>query len=285
MLIFTVIMVAMFGIVYVILARSFVGLAISNRGVAKVKYKEKAVKAGSVNRALFDKEMRRFLGSPTYMLNCGLGILVMPIVAIVLFVKGENIINVMNAIFGGVEGLVPMLACAAICMSVSMNDITAPSVSLEGKNLWLVQVFPVSGWQVLMAKLNVHLVLTLIPALILTASVLWIVKPGLAFLLLIPIVVVLFVLLMAEIGLVLNLKMPNLTWTDEVVPVKQSMGVMLTLFGGWILVMVLGGIYWLLKDIFSPLVYMICVACLLLAASMVMLSWLRGRGAKIFEAL
>lgn len=285
MLIFTVIMAVMFGIVYFVLARSFIKLATSNRGAAKVKYREKAVKASSVNGALFRKEMKRFLGSPTYMLNCGMGILIMPIVAVVILIKGETVVHVLNQIFGQIEGFVPMLACAAVCMSVSMNDITAPSVSLEGNNLWLVQVFPVSGWQVLMAKLNVHLVLTLIPALILTGSVLWILKPDVAFVLLIPIVVVLFVLFMAELGLVLNLKFPNLNWTDEVVPVKQSMGVMLALFGGWVLVIALGGIYWLLIETVSPLVYMLCVAFLLLIVSGALLGWLRNRGARIFEGL
>lgn len=196
MLIFTATVAIIFGVVYLVLARSFVKLATSNRGAAKTKYKEKAMKAGSINGALFRKEIRRFMGSPTYMLNCGLGILIMPIAAIALFIKGEEVVTVLNSLFGEAAGIVPMLMCAAICMSVSMNDITAPSVSLEGKSLWLVQVFPVSAWQVLMAKLNVHLVLTLVPALFLTISVLWTLKPAVVFVILIPVVVMLFTLFM-----------------------------------------------------------------------------------------
>ena len=43
--------------------------------------------------------------------------------------------------------------------------MAAPSVSLEGKNLWLLQSLPVKPWQALRAKLTVQLLLTGIPAL------------------------------------------------------------------------------------------------------------------------
>lgn len=285
MLIFTAIVLVMMGLVYLVLSRSFVKIATANPGVAKVKYREKAVKSQSVNSALFGKEIRRFLGSPTYMLNCGLGIVMMVVAAIAMLIKGQNVIKTLNMAFGAVDGLVPMAACAALCVIVSMNDLTAPSVSLEGKNLWILQAFPVSGWQVLMAKLNMHLVLTLIPASLLTASVLWMLKPETVYLIMIPIIVVLFILFMAVIGLVLNLKMPNLTWTNEAIPVKQSMGVMIALFGGWGLVLAFGAGYYLLMDVLSPVVYLICAAFLLLVASVAAMIWLRNKGARIFENL
>ncbi len=285
MLVFTAIVMGLFGIIYLVLSRSFIKIATTNHGAAKVKYQEKEVKAKSVNGALFQKEIRRFLGSPTYMLNCGLGIVMMLIAAVAMLFKGDDVLKTLNVAFGARDGVIPMLACAALCAIASTNDLTAPSVSLEGKNLWIVQAFPVSGWQVLMAKLNMHLVLTLIPALLLTVSVLWILKPETAFLIMIPMVVVLFILFMALIGLILNLKMPNLTWTNEAIPVKQSMGVMIALFGGWMLVVAFGGIYYLFIDVFCPVIYMICVAVLLLAASMAGIIWLRKRGARIFETL
>ena len=37
---------------------------------------------------------------------------------------------------------------------------------------------------------------------------------------------------MALLGLFLGVKMPNLHWTNELMPVKQGAPVMLTLFGG-----------------------------------------------------
>ena len=90
---------------------------------------------------------------------------------------------------------------------------------------------------------------------------------------------------MAAFGLTMNLLMPNLTWTDETVPVKQSMGVMLSLFGGWVLVLALGGIYYLVGSWIAPGLYLFCVALLLLAGSVCLLLWLKNKGAKIFQSL
>ena len=285
MLIFTVIIATLFGIVYLVLSRSFLKLATANRGTAKVKYKEKAVRAGSADSALLRKELKRFLGSPTYMLNCGLGIVVMVIAAIVLLIKGSAVQELVSGVFADAEDVVPLLFTAALCMVTCMNDIAAPSVSLEGKNLWLVQVFPVSPWQVLKAKLKLHLILTLVPALILAICVDIVLTPAPVFAILILVATVLFILLMALIGLFLGLKMPNLNWTDESVPVKQSMSVMLALFGGWALVLALGALYFLLQKFVTPLLYLICAAAALLIASAVLLVWLKRKGTQIFERL
>lgn len=283
MLIFTAIIGGLFLIVYLVLSRSFLGLATANRGVAKTRYREEKHKVKSVGGALLQKELRRFLGSSNYMLNCGLGIIFMPIAAVLLVWKAGTVQEFISVPF--IQKYVPFLALGAICIIATMNDITAPSVSLEGKNLWLVQSFPVTGKQVLMAKIKLQLFLTLFPAIPLIVVAEWLIKPTLIFAVLIPIVTVLFVLLMAALGLTLNLKMPNFNWTSEIVPIKQSMSVMISLFGGWAIIVAFAGLYVLTESIFSPLAYLILVCGLLLAVSFILLRWLFTRGAKIFSTL
>lgn len=276
---------ALFGIVYFVLSKTYTKIAITNKGGVKKVYKEQAMKAGSVNGALFRKEVRRFIGSPSYMLNCGLGVVLMLVAAGALLINSGDIAYMLDVVFGTGSGLVPLIACAAICFISGMNDITAPSVSLEGKNLWIVQTFPVSGWQILAAKLNLHLAVTLVPVLILTASVEFVIKPSIEYAVLIPIVAVLFVLLIAELGLFINLLSPNLNWTDENVPIKQSVGVMAALFSGWVIVLALGVVYFFVAGFVTPLVYMIAVALLLAAATLVLYMWLKNKGARIIENL
>ena len=143
MLIFTAIIGALFVIVYVALSRSFLKLATTNRGAAKAVYKEQKAKSHSVGSALLQKELRRFLGSSNYILNCGLGIILMPVGAIALIWKADLV----RGIIAGLpvdRAVVYLGAAGVICLLAAMNDITAPSVSLEGKKLWLVQVCPVS---------------------------------------------------------------------------------------------------------------------------------------------
>lgn len=285
MLIITAAVAVVFGIVYLVLSRSFFQLATANRGQAKAVYREKAARMSSANGALLRKEFLRFLGSPTYMLNCGFGTVMMLVAAVALLVKAETVSTAVNTLFAGYEDILQFLAIAAIWMMTTMNDITAPSVSLEGKNLWLVHSFPVSGWQVLLAKLKLHLILTLVPALVLVFCAEFVLRPTPVFAVMMPVLTVLFVLLMASIGLVLNLKMPNVNWTQETVPVKQSMCVMLALCGGWVVVLVLGGLYFAVRKLVSPPIYLLCVTVLLVVCSGLMLGWLKRRGSRIFERL
>ena len=287
MLIFTAIVAALSVATYAVLSKSFLKLATSNRGTAKTVYKEQTVKAGSAGRALLRKEFKRFTGSANYMLNCGLGIILMPVSAVVLIWKADMIQALISRAF--IQDYVPALAVAAVCALAAMNDMAAPSVSLEGKSIWITQSLPVSGRQVLTAKLKMHLILTLIPAVPLVIAVEWVMKPTLFYAVMIPAVVALFVVLMAEIGLMLNLKMPNLHWSSEVVPIKQSAAVMIALFGGWGIVVVIAGLYVLAGTAFdtalSADICFIVICVLLAAACIILMRWLMCKGARIFESL
>lgn len=202
-----------------------------------------------------------------------------------LLIKGDAVLSALNLLFDGEAGAMALLAVAAICMLAAMNDISAPSVSLEGRSIWLAQVFPVSGRQVLQAKLALHLLLTLPPVLVLTAVVVFVLRPTLFYAVLLFVVPALFVLLTAAMGLALNLKAPNLGWTNETVPVKQSMSVTVALLGGWGIVLVLSGLYFVVGRWTGPAVYLLLCAVALALASALLLLWLKGRGAKRFENL
>ena len=171
--------------------------------------------------------------------------------------------------FQGSDDVIALVTIAAICMLAATNDMTAPSISLEGKNIWLIQVFPVDGWKVLQAKLRMQILLNLIPAILLCLSAEWVVKPTILFVILIPATVILYIILMAAVGLVSNLLSPNLKWTNEIVPIKQSFSVIITLFGG---------IYYLLRKYVTAAVFGICVAAVLLVVDMAFIRWLKDRG-------
>ncbi|MDD6189589.1 MAG: hypothetical protein PUB32_08445 [Clostridiales bacterium] len=284
-LIFAAMVAALFAIVYAVLSRSFIALATANKGAAKAKYREKAVKAAPADSALLRKEMRRFLGSANYMLNCGLGVIMMVLAAVALVIFKDSVTEVLFGVFGRTASIIPMLAAAAVCMITTMCDMAAPSVSLEGKSIWLAQSLPVTASQVLMAKLKLQLVLTVPPALLLTAAVLGVLQPSWYFCLLLPVIILAFILFMALLGLATNLKLPNLNWTSEIIPIKQGASVAVALFGGWAVVVALGGVYVLLSKLLAPELYLLCTAVLLFAVSVWLLHWIRTKGAAIFETL
>lgn len=282
MLIFTVIIGLLLLATWLIVSKSFLKLATANKGTSKSIYKERSLKSSSVGGALLRKELQRFTGSANYMLNCGLGIILMPISAVLLVWKAD-MIRPLFSVFS--EDELSLLAICAVCCMISMNYMTAPSISLEGKTLWLIQSFPISGRQILLSKLKMHVLLTLIPAVAPIIAVEAVIRPKPFYALALPVATVLFMLLIATVGLVCNLKMPNLNWSNEVVPIKQSAPVTITLFGGWAVLASFAGSYILLQGYVNPVIFLVCALIILALADGILLYWLLKKGAGIFERL
>ena len=286
MLIFTAIIAVLFLAVYIVLSKSFTRLAGDAFSASKSKKEAKISKAQSADRALLSKEMRRFLGSSVYMLNCGLGIVLMLVGAVGIIIKADYLNEMIWGMFEEHEDFVPLLLFGIVSLISTMNCITAPSVSLEGKNIWIAQSLPVSTYQILRAKIRLHLLLTLIPVLILTACVEAVFKPDILSAILIFIGVITFIVFSALAGLSLNLRFPNLKWTNETVPVKQSMSVLLSLFGGWAVIGIIEIIYLAFAYIYIPSRAYLAIAELILAIiSLVLYRFIKTKGCEIFKNL
>ncbi len=248
----------------------------------KKKYVKVKSKAKGARSALLRREFKRFTSSSAYMLNCGLGILIVPALGIVALIKADAIRSLISML-GLSDGAVMLVACAALCLTSSMNDMTAPSVSLEGKNIWIAQSLPVSPWDVLMAKLKMYLILSEIPVLFTAACLIISLELNLVSSIITIAVPFLFVLFMGIFALALNLKSPNLSWTNEVVPIKQSFSVFIAIFGGWAIVVGLGALYFAL-DV-SPTAYALLCGAVIAIAACVLLVWIKKRGTRIFSEL
>lgn len=286
MLIVSTVILALFALMWVLISRSFLKIATSSGHTAKKEYKEGKTKKKSIAAALLSKEFRRFTSSPNYMLNCGLGILLLPIAGVMLIWKGSAVISVSNEVFGARAGCTPVLLCAAVCMLASMNDMAAPSVSLEGKSLWLMQSLPVTPWQALRGKLGMQLILTEIPVVFCTACFAFIYPFTPIELIFMVIVPMLYTLLSALFGLFLGIKMPNLNWTSEITPIKQSAPVTIALFSGFGYTVLLCAGFMLLNGWKLGFVgYMSIFVAVTLALCAVLYFWLKKRGSILFAAL
>ncbi len=268
-----------------VLSRSFIGIATASGSGRKARYQERTVQVRPLPQALLAKELRRFTSSPNYMLNCGMGILLLLAGAVLLLIKGAWIRVQLDAVLGGRQGLASVLLAAVICLVSTMNDMTAPAVSLEGKSIYLLQAMPVPAWRVLQAKLRLQLLLSGVPMLIcgLCGSF----SLGLPLLqgLLAILVCALFTALQGCFGLFIDLKRPNLRWTNEITPVKQSMNVMFSILGGWLYGLLMGGLYFLLAARLPAELYLLLAAVFTGGLFLLLYFWLRRSGAKIFAVL
>ncbi len=269
-----------------VLSLGFTKLATMNPGSAKKKKLKISDKSGSIGKALLGKEIKRFTSSANYMLNCGLGIVFSLVIAVAALIKTNTVRTVAFSLFsGGYEDLFALIICAASCMMAATVDITAPSVSLEGKNIWIAQSLPIDFYEILKAKLSVHLIFGLIPTVLCTVALLFVFMVDIASSLVTIASVILFTVLCAEFGLFINLKLPNLNWTNEVAPIKQSAAVGIALFGGWGVVVVLGVLYYLISSYVSAFFYLCAVSAVFAVLTVILNIWLRNKGSRIFASL
>ena len=285
MLIVSAVVIALLALVWYLIARSFLNIATASGNTAKAVYREKAAMQTTPAAALLRKELGRFTASPLYMLNCGLGTVFLLILAVAALIMGREVFLMMNALFAGSEDFVPVLAALCLCLLAGSNDITAPSVSLEGKSLWIAQSLPIDPWQALRAKLGLHLLITELPLMLCAACVA--VVSGLDFLhgVLLIVVPMVYVVLSAAFGLTMDLKRPNLTWTNEITVIKQRLTVLLAMLGGWVYAVVIGLLYLLVLPSWSAAWYLLACTVLTALLTALLLRWLRTRGAAIFAAL
>lgn len=90
MLLSAAVIIALLALTWTLLSRSFLQITTASGASGKAVYREKAVKRRSIDGTLFGKELARFTASPNYMLNSGLGILLLPISGILLLMRGRN---------------------------------------------------------------------------------------------------------------------------------------------------------------------------------------------------
>lgn len=235
MLLFTGLIALIFGLTYWILSLSFLKLSIAQGTHSKRKaYQEESLTSAPLERALLRKEAKRLLSSPTYLLNASLGLIFCCVCIVVLLLKMNHLQELLRSIDNPIlPRILPVALAGALAALSCMNMISSSSISMEGKNLWILRSLPVPTWKILKTKWNFHMLLTLTPMCILYIIVMIACHIPLAESLLILLFFTTFIGFSATIGLNANLRKPNLTWTNETAAVKENFGSLLCLLAEW----------------------------------------------------
>ncbi len=282
LLLFTGIFAGAFALVYFIISKTYIRLATANKGGKKVKYTSKEGKQTPVFFALVKKELRRFIHNPMVALNCFLGTLFLSVAPFVLLFTKEftSMLVALNE-----DELVALVLAALLCAVAAVNIVAAASVSLEGESFWIVRSMPVSTERILLAKGGFHFFVTGLPALFACVFLCILLKIGAWLSICVALVVLTFVLFASAFGLTINLKMPNIHWTNELAVVKQSMSAILSTFAEWGGIGALVGGYFLFGKYLPASVYALICAGALFVASGLAVMWLQKKGTKVFESL
>lgn len=151
----------------------------------------------------------------------------------------------------------PFVFSGIFCMMTT----TATSISMEGKNWWILKSLPLSPKSVLNAKILMNLLLMLPFYLISEVLLIPALKPETFFdgffLCLIPAVIILF---SCVYGIAVNLHFPVLNWENEITIVKQSISAILGGMGGVFLSAVCAVIIFLIsQEYYALFKALICI--------------------------
>lgn len=285
MLAFIAIAGALFALVYWVLSITFLRTATSNRNSRKKRKLDMSrTQVSSPLQAIVGKELRKFLGCPVYLTNMGLGVILTAVLPVCGLIFRSTVLEVLT-LLDPARSLTPLLICAVLSFTVSTTCISTPSVSLEGKNIWILKAMPLTGRQILTGKLLLHIFLS-VPITMLAGLILAVAFGCTAAdILLSALVPGLLALLNGLLGMWAGLQWAKLDYISEAYPCKQSVSVLVVMFGMMGVPLVLGIGYAFLSQFLSPSVFLALCTAILVAACWglyrVVMTW----GAKKWESL
>lgn len=289
LLILVLVTAALLVLTWRIMGRSFLRLAVgSNSTTGSKAVKTGEMRVNSVSSALLKKELARFTSSSTYMLNTGLGLILCLVAGVVVLIKKEALRSQFLPLLETVPEaatLAPIAIVVAVILLGGMNFISAPSVSLEGKSIWIPQSMPVKTWEILHAKEKLEVMFNWLPCLFVAAALGIVLQLEINQFVLVLVTVWLFVWFHAALGVVLNLWKPNLNWINEMVPIKQGASTSIAMFGSWAIAAVIGAGAWFSRNLIPGDVYLAVILVAFMLLTMLMHRWLKGKGSEIFDGL
>jgi ABC-2 type transport system permease protein len=270
-----------FALVYLLMSLTYFRLATTNKGSKKVKYTGKGYTGSSAIFALTKKELGRYCKNGMVMLNTFMGSVLLVLLPILALFKKESFLQLAQVL----QGEFPLILAAILCVSVFSNLLTPSSISMEGESLDVVRVLPVKTQTIFWAKSLAGVLTTGIPAVFACVVLSIVFKQSVGICACILLMALVCSVFSSMGGVAINLLLPNLKWTNEVAVVKQSASTMVAMLGGWGVVVLLIGGYFLFGKYLPAWGYLLVCAGILSLACFGVYVWLKNKGVKIFEAL
>ncbi len=192
---------------------------------ARHDYQMKQLKSTHILGALYKREFKRYFASSVYVTNT----IISPIMGILfagamLFVTPVELETMavdfyeQSGMMLQIRNMLPMALATVFCIM----PITAVSISMEGKQWWIIKTLPISAKHLLDSKLlmNLSILAPCCGISVIMAAIGQKVTPvEFVWLLLVPFLSMIF---SCVFGQTVNLKLPVFDWENEVSVVKQS---------------------------------------------------------------
>ena len=263
----------------IVLAKSYGKLVIASKNVARIEYKGGGFKTSSGFMSIVKMELRRFLGSATYMVNGGIGLIFVIMMIVEVLTELRTMINIDDGIIG------PSIAIILL-FTYGLNCISSATISLEAKTMWILKSTPVETRTALIGKSAPHVIVSL-PFIILGGIIANIFFPMTIIcrigIFLVPLMAVIY---HALVGVYINLCWPKFNWVNEGQAIKQGLSPLLSMLVNGLASILVVILYmtWVLGSL-PPDLFMIPAFILFALLSALVYVTIGSNGRKRWEAL
>ena len=241
LLIFILINIGLFVLMVLILSKFYFRINSRIKSVTtskKTKITDLKIKSSSVTKSLIKKELNMFFKIPVFIINAGFGLVIFLAGCIYLAIKYDSMTSFyIDFLPEQVLNNPALLILLLMFFASFMTSITNSLISLEGRNINILKSLPIKTKTVLMSKIYACLVITT-PMILLGDIILFIrFKVSFISIILLVLLSVLIPLVSHFVGLIINLKFPNLTAENPTEVVKQSPSSLISVLLGMLLLL------------------------------------------------
>lgn len=213
-------------------------------------YKMKPMKSSTPVFSLIKKELIHYFTSYMYFLNTFIPLVFMTIFTLGYVFTGNDFVKELIGANFPVQYISPIFTIV-YCAFITMVSILSCSISLEGKNFWIIKNLPIQTSTILHSKIFFNLIIIL-PVLYIN---IFIISFALSLkpleILMIFLISTLYTKLISNLYLFINLLFPKMIWTSPTKVLKQGLSVFVSgIIGILCLLIICLTLYFLLQDLF-----------------------------------
>lgn len=236
--------------------------------------------------ALAKKEIIMLFKTPVYLLNAVGGVIILPIMLVMISISGED--ESLRAIIKLIESkpeFISLIGIGVIVAFAMLNSIGSTTFSREGKCFWIQRTLPIKPEDQIIGRVLSSLAIQVLGLIALIVSLSFIIK--LQLLTIMPIIVIglLGSIPMTQIGMVIDIIRPYLTWDNPQRAIKQNLNVLIgmglgTLYAGGLVYLVMN-----IMDIVDINIIYGSLATIFIISSLILFQLLKKLITTQFESL
>lgn len=178
--------------------------------------------------ALAKKELIMLFKTPVYLFNAVGGVIILPILLPIMTGGDEGIDEIMN--FVGVnQELIALVGIGFIVSLGLLNSIGATTFSREGKNFWIQRVLPIKPGDQIIGRVLSSLAVQFLGVIALSISLIYLIDIKIKTIMIIAVIGILGSIPMTQLGMLIDIIRPYLTWDNPQRAMKQNLNVLIAM--------------------------------------------------------